>query len=170
MNRAGLVFTIAPQSYQVDEDQLLAIQNEPKIKMVEKGKRAYEVGMENPGNSVASVSDVSQTPETPVSDVWNSGDGTGAGEGAWTGDPETTLKTSENDPGDEKWASTDPDFIVEPKEAPEGKKVKNYNKAELFFALNKAGLVAGKDYQTSGSNSLLLQLLELTISKNNPPQ
>jgi len=69
MNRAGLVFTIAPQSYQVDEEQLLAIQNEPKIKMVEKGKRAYEVGMENPGNSVASVSDVSQTPETPVSDV-----------------------------------------------------------------------------------------------------
>jgi len=137
MNRAWFQFSLDPRSCEVTDEQLAIIQGDKYLKIVEPGKRAYEMGIENPAPRIGEeVSEV----KNKVSDDRNT--------------PQKTPVVPKNQ---------EP---VVPKKAPADKKPEKYNKAELVFALQECGLVAGVDFQIDNANKLLLDLL--TLSKEKP--
>lgn len=145
MNRAWFQFSIDPRSCEVTDEQLETIKADKYLKIVEPGKRAYELGLENPAPRLGEeVSDVRNN----VSDNWN------------------TSETKKSD-SEKKGGAKVLDAVV-PVKAPEGKKIEKYNKAELVFALQECGLTAGVDFQLDAGNKLLLDLL--TVSQGKPKE
>lgn len=139
MNRAWFQFSVDPRSCEVTDEQLAVIQGDKYLKIVEPGKRAYEMGLENPAPRIGEeVSEVKNT----VSEGRNVS--------------ETTQKKQP------VWKTPEP---VVPKKAPDDKKIEKYNKAELVFALQECGLTAGVDFQIDAANKLLLDLLTVTKAK-----
>jgi len=144
MNRCWFVFTTKPAWCEVTDEQLAVIKADGHLKIAEEGKKAYELGLQNPAQQIGSnVSDSKKE----VSDVWNNADQSSSSGG--------------------QVSKSDSDVVFVPVKAPEGKKVEKYNKPELVFGLQECGLVIGKDFQIDNNNTILRDLLILSREKNN---